>query len=183
MLAAGVHLGTKNLTNGMSQYVYKRRQDGLHLMHLGKTWEKLMLAARIIVAVENPADIVVVSGRPYGQRACYKFGQYTGSNFLSGRFTPGTFTNQINKKFVEPRVIIVTDPRTDYQVCFLASVHVHPHIPLFSFVSLPVVLVFVCLLTSSFCFNFLDNIFFHFDESAREGGLVRQHPGHCVLRH
>ena len=143
MLAAGVHLGTKNLTNGMTQYVYKRRQDGLHLMHLGKTWEKLMLAARIIVAVENPADIVVVSGRPYGQRACYKFGQYTGSNFLSGRFTPGTFTNQINKKFVEPRVIIVTDPRTDYQVCFLASVRMHPHIPLCP--------CFSCLLAGSAC--------------------------------
>lgn len=89
---------------------------GVHLINLGSTWEKLMLAARIIVAVENPADVVVVSGRPYGQRACYKFGQYTGSNFLSGRFTPGTFTNQVNKKFLEPRVIIVTDPRTDYQV-------------------------------------------------------------------
>jgi ribosomal protein S2 len=141
MLAAGVHLGTKNVTNQMEQYVFKRRTDGtfnslffflnpphpstqfwsnrfpgVNLINLGSTWEKLMLAARIIVAVENPADVVVVSGRPYGQRACYKFGQYTGSNFLSGRFTPGTFTNQVNKKFLEPRVIIVTDPRTDYQV-------------------------------------------------------------------
>lgn len=89
---------------------------GVHVLHLGKTWEKLMLAARIIVAIENPADVVVISGRPYGQRACYKFAQYTGATFLSGRFTAGTFTNQINKKYVEPRLVIVTDPRIDAQV-------------------------------------------------------------------
>jgi small subunit ribosomal protein SAe len=86
-------------------------------MHLGMTWEKLMLAARIIVAIENPQDVVVISGRPWGQRACYKFAHYTGANFLSGRFCPGTFTNQINQRFVEPRLLIVTDPRVDYQVC------------------------------------------------------------------
>jgi len=130
MLAAGVHLGTKNVTNHMEQYVFKRRTDGVNLINLGSTWEKLMLAARIIVAVENPADVVVVSGRPYGQRACYKFGQYTGANFLSGRFTPGTFTNQVNKKFLEPRVIIVTDPRTDYQPVKEAS---YANIPVIAF--------------------------------------------------
>jgi len=45
----------------MERYVWKRREaDGLYLIHLGKTWEKLMLAARIIVAIENPNDVVVV---------------------------------------------------------------------------------------------------------------------------
>jgi len=56
MLAAHVHLGTKNLDNKMIPYIWKRRADGLYVINLAKTWEKLMLAARIIVAIENPAD-------------------------------------------------------------------------------------------------------------------------------
>jgi len=130
MLSAGVHLGTKNVTHKMNQYVYKRRADGVHILNLGMTYEKLLLAARILVAVENPADIVVVSGRPYGQRACFKFGHYTGATFLSGRFTAGTFTNQINKKFVEPRVIVVTDPRIDAQPIKEAS---YVNVPVIAF--------------------------------------------------
>lgn len=60
-----------------------------------KTWEKLLLAARAIVAIEHPADICVISARPYGQRAVLKFAAYTGATPIAGRFTPGTFTNQI----------------------------------------------------------------------------------------
>jgi len=115
MLAAGVHIGTKNLDPNMEKYVWKRKPDGVYLLNLGKTWEKLMLAARIIVAIENPEDVVAISARPYGQRAVLKFAQYTGSNYIAGRYTPGTFTNQIQKKFLEPRLLLVTDPRTDHQ--------------------------------------------------------------------
>eukprot|EP00164_Ancoracysta_twista_P001869 GFYU01002457.1.p1 GENE.GFYU01002457.1~~GFYU01002457.1.p1 ORF type:complete len:298 (-),score=99.56 GFYU01002457.1:299-1192(-) len=115
MLACNVHLGTKNLDHQMNRYLYKRRSDGVHIINIGKTWEKLMMAARIIVAVENPHDVCVISARPYGQRAVMKFAKYTGANAISGRYTPGTFTNQIQKKFYEPRVLLLTDPRTDHQ--------------------------------------------------------------------
>jgi len=115
MLAAYVHLGTKNCDFQMTRYVWKRRNDGIFLINLAKTWDKLMLAARIIVTVENPQDVCVISARPYGQRAVLKYAQYTGAQALAGRFTPGTFTNQIQKKFMEPRLLVLTDPRTDQQ--------------------------------------------------------------------
>ena len=54
-----------------------------------------MLAARAIAAIENPADVCVISARPYGQRAVLKFASYVGATPIAGRFTPGTFTNQI----------------------------------------------------------------------------------------
>ena len=63
-----------------------------------------MIAARIIVAIENPEDIMVVSQRPYGSRAVLKFSQHVGSAPLAGRWTPGTLTNYITKKFREPRL-------------------------------------------------------------------------------
>ena len=74
------------------------------------------MAARVIVAIENPQDIIVQSARPYGQRAVLKFAQYTGANAIAGRHTPGTFTNQMQTSFSEPRLLILTDPRTDHQV-------------------------------------------------------------------
>jgi small subunit ribosomal protein SAe len=115
MLACGVHLGTTNLDPLMARYVWKRRTDGVHLIDLQKTWEKLVMAARIIVAIDNPQDIVVISAREYGQRSVLKFSKYTGVQALAGRFTPGTFTNQSQPNFIEPRLIVLTDPRTDYQ--------------------------------------------------------------------
>ncbi len=90
---------------------------GLHLIDVAKAWDKLMLAARILATVDNPADIIAISARPYAQRAVLKFCTYTGAQTVSGRFTPGTFTNQITKQFREPRVLIVGDPRQDHQVC------------------------------------------------------------------
>ncbi|KAF0891296.1 hypothetical protein E2562_009472 [Oryza meyeriana var. granulata] len=115
MLAADVHLGTKNCDFQMERYVFKRRSDGIYIINLGKTWEKLQLAARVIVAIENPQDIIVQSARPYGQRAVLKFAQYTGAHAIAGRHTPGTFTNQLQTSFSEPRLLILTDPRTDHQ--------------------------------------------------------------------
>lgn len=115
MLSAGVHTGTRNSEHAMTEYIWRRRNDGIHILNIGKTWEKLMLAARVIVAIENPADVIAISARPYGMRAVLKFAHYTGSQSIAGRFTPGTFTNQITKQFKEPRLLIVTDPRTDAQ--------------------------------------------------------------------
>ena len=121
MLSAGVHTGTRNSDSAMEEYIWRRRNDGVHILNIGKTWEKLMLAARVIVAIENPEDVIAISARPYGQRAVLKFAQYTGSQSLAGRFTPGTFTNQITKQFREPRLLVITDPRTDSQAVREAS--------------------------------------------------------------
>lgn len=63
----------------MEPYVFKRRQDGINIINLQKSWEKLYLAARVIAGIENPADICVVSARPYGQRAALKFASYIGA--------------------------------------------------------------------------------------------------------
>lgn len=83
--------------------------------------EKIVLAARIIAAVDNPSDVCVISARPYGQRAVLKFAAHTGAQAIAGRFTPGSFTNYITRSFKEPRLIVVTDPRTDAQAIKEAS--------------------------------------------------------------
>jgi len=121
MLACQTHLGTKNCDYQMERYVWKRRSDGIHILNLGKTYENLKIVARIIVAIENPADICVVAARTYAQRPILKFAQHTGAVAVAGRFTPGTFTNQLQKAFKEPRLVIVTDSRIDHQAVTEAS--------------------------------------------------------------
>jgi len=131
MLASEVHKGTKNADKAMEKYIHTRRaSDGIHLLNLGKTWEKLVLAARVIVTVENPADVVAISTRTYGQRAVLKYAHYTGAQYIAGRFTPGTFTNQHEDNFIEPRLLIVTDPRSDHQAIREAS---YGNIPVIAF--------------------------------------------------
>jgi small subunit ribosomal protein SAe len=85
----------------MESYVWKRRPDGIHIINVGKTWQKIVLAARVIATIENPADVAVVSARPYGQRAVLKFAAHVGATASAGRFTPGAFTNYNSRSFKE----------------------------------------------------------------------------------
>ena len=121
LLAAQTHIGARNANTKMTPYIYKRRQDGVHVLNIGKTWEKIVLAARIIATIENPADVCAISARPWGQRAVLKYAAHTGASAIAGRFTPGNFTNYITRSFKEPRLIVVTDPRTDAQAIKEAS--------------------------------------------------------------
>jgi len=123
MIAAEVHVGTQNVSEQMKSYVYKRNRDGIHYLDIAKTWEKLMVAARVIAATQakNKQDVLIVSSRQYAQRAILKFGTHTGANYLGGKWVPGTLTNHNTKKFLEPRLIIVCDPRLDHQCLIEAS--------------------------------------------------------------
>merc|ERR1712227_221318 len=115
MLASKTYLGTHNCSTKMKPYVYTRNKEGIYYLNVAKTWEKLMIAARVIVAVDNPKDVLVISSRQYAQRAILKYATNTGANYFGGKWTPGSLTNQKTKKFQEPRLIIVCDPRCDHQ--------------------------------------------------------------------
>ncbi|KAJ8664972.1 hypothetical protein QAD02_006634 [Eretmocerus hayati] len=132
MLTAQTHVGSENVNYQMEQYVYKKRIDGagVNIINLRRTWEKLLLAARAIVAIEHPSEVFVISCRPFGQRAVLKFAAHTGATPIAGRFTPGAFTNQIQAAFREPRLLIVTDPATDHQPITEAS---YVNIPVIAF--------------------------------------------------
>ncbi len=115
MLAAKVHLGSTNVNYQMMQYVYDRNAEGNHIIRLNKTWEKILLAARAICAIENPSDIVIIGCQQTVQRGALKFAHYTGTTSITGRYTPGAFTNQIQSGFKEPRLLVVCDSKADHQ--------------------------------------------------------------------
>lgn len=127
MLACQVHLGARNCESQMKNYVFKRREeDGVHIIDLRKIWEKILLAARVIVAIENPSDVCAVtlskqSTISHSQRAVLKFSKYTQAHAIAGKFTPGSFTNYRQKDYYEPRVLIASDTIKDHQPITEAS--------------------------------------------------------------
>ena len=113
-LAAGLHIGTQQKTHDMEKYIFRIRSDGLYVLDISKTNDRIMSAAKFL-AKYNPEDILVVATRQYGQAPVKKFGEVIGCNSIPGRFIPGTLTNPNYAKFIEPKVIVVTDPRSDSQ--------------------------------------------------------------------
>ncbi|WP_457752098.1 30S ribosomal protein S2 [Thermococcus sp.] len=113
-LAAGVHIGTQQKTQDMKKFIYRVRQDGLYVLDVRKTDERLRVAGKFLAKFE-PESILAVSVRLYGQKPVKKFGDVTGARAIPGRFLPGTMTNPKVRNFMEPDVLIVTDPRADHQ--------------------------------------------------------------------
>jgi small subunit ribosomal protein SAe len=120
LIVAGCHFGGKKITKQMKKYLYTVRSDGIAIFDVNKIYEKIQVAARIIASVD-PDSVISVSGKPAGQRAVYKFGHFTKTQTVTGRWSPGMLTNQTTKKFIEPRLLIVTDPRTDYNAILESS--------------------------------------------------------------
>jgi len=122
LLGSNAHFGTLNLNYEMTRYVDHKNSEGVHIINLEQTWQKIKLAARVIAAVDRPEDVIVVCARPYGQRAVIKYAKYTGATATSSsRWTPGTLTNQNTKQFKEPKLLIVVDPKSDKQAVIEAS--------------------------------------------------------------
>lgn len=113
-LTSGVHIGTRQKTADIRDFIYKVRNDGLYIIDVKKTNERIRNAAKLL-ARYDPSKVLVVSVRQYGQKPVQKLGEYTKIQALAGRFQPGTLTNPNAKTFLEPEIIMLTDPLADVQ--------------------------------------------------------------------
>ncbi|MCM2466314.1 30S ribosomal protein S2 [Methanoculleus oceani] len=113
-LAAGVHIGTQQKSKDMMKFIYRVRGDGLYILDIQATDERVKVAAEFLARYE-PAKILVVTSRQYGQYPAKKFADAIGGMAVIGRFIPGMLTNQRLNKYIEPDVIVVTDPIGDSQ--------------------------------------------------------------------
>lgn len=113
-LAAGVRIGTRMKSKFMEPYIYSVRPDGLYLLDIKKTDERIRLAAKFI-ARYPPEKVVVVAGRQYAHRPARKFCGLVGCKAITGRVPPGTFTNPSLQFFTEAALMMITDPRVDEQ--------------------------------------------------------------------
>ncbi|MGC8628635.1 MAG: 30S ribosomal protein S2 [Candidatus Micrarchaeia archaeon] len=119
-LEAGVQIGAMIKAPGMSKFIYKTREDGLHLLDLKQIIERIEIAANML-ARYNPSDIVVTASRIYAIAPAKKFAEITGTKAVLGRVMPGIFTNPNRPDFMEPAIVLVSDPRNERQAIKEAS--------------------------------------------------------------
>ena len=113
-LAAGVHIGTQQKSKDMMKFIYRVRGDGLYILDIQGTDDRIKTAAKFLSQYE-PAKVLVVTSRQYGQYPAKKFADAVGGMAVIGRFIPGMLTNQRLNKYIEPDVVVVTDPIGDSQ--------------------------------------------------------------------
>jgi small subunit ribosomal protein S2 len=113
-LTSGVHIGTQQKSADMKEFIFKVRTDGLYVLDVKKTDERIRVASKFISRFD-PQKILVVSARQYGQKPAKVFGKTVGTMVVAGRFVPGSLTNPILPKFIEPELLLVTDPAADEQ--------------------------------------------------------------------
>ena len=113
-LTSGVHIGTQQKSADMKGFIFKVRNDGLYVLDVKKTDERIKVAAKFLAQFE-PGKILVVSTRQYGQKPAKVFARAIGTKVFAGRFVPGTMTNPNLPQFIEPDVLLATDPAADEQ--------------------------------------------------------------------
>jgi small subunit ribosomal protein S2 len=114
LLSAGIHIGTRMKTRDMEPFIYRVRPDGLFVLDVKKTDDRIRVAAKFLARYEH-AKVAAAAARLYAQEPVKKFCQVTGSTPLVGRFVPGLLSNPLSPRRVDPEVIIVSDPRADAQ--------------------------------------------------------------------
>ena len=111
-LASGIHIGMKQRTAQMKDFIYKIRPDGLAVLNLSKIDQRIKTAAKFLARLNK---IMVVSRKPAAIDAIKKFAELVGAESITGRFMPGTLTNPRYKKFFEAQAILIVDTLVDVQ--------------------------------------------------------------------
>ncbi|MEM2838470.1 MAG: 30S ribosomal protein S2 [Thermoplasmata archaeon] len=113
-LTSGVHIGTQQKSADMKDFIFKVRNDGLYVLDVKKTDERIKIASKMLSRYD-PQKILVVSARQYGQKPARVFAKAIGTKVFAGRFVPGTMTNPNLPQYVEPEILLATDPTADEQ--------------------------------------------------------------------
>ncbi len=113
-LGAGVHIGTQQKTANMDRFIHRVRTDGLYVLDISMTDKRIRTAADLL-ANYDPSQVLVTSSRQYGQHPAEKFAEAVGARARTGRFIPGTLTNPQYEDYIEPDILVVTDPIGDAQ--------------------------------------------------------------------
>ncbi len=114
LLSAGIHIGTRMKTKDMEQFIYRVRPDGLFVLDVKKTDERIRIAAKFLARFE-PSRVAATAARLYAHEPVKKFCEVTGATPIVGRFVPGLLSNPLYPNRIEPNVLIVSDPRADAQ--------------------------------------------------------------------
>jgi small subunit ribosomal protein S2 len=114
ILSTGIRVGTAVKTKFMVPFITKASPEGLYLIDLDITVRRIQTAAKFISRVKSQ-DVIVCSGREYANTPIEKFCELTGAVKKLGRFMPGTLTNPSLPYYIEPKLVLISDPQVDVQ--------------------------------------------------------------------
>ena len=120
LLSAGIHIGTRMKTKDVGPFIYRIRPDGLFVLDIQRTDERIRTAAKFLARFE-PHKIAAVAARLYARTPVERFCEVTGATPVISRFVPGLLSNPLYPNRIEPGVVIVSDPRADGQAVREAS--------------------------------------------------------------
>jgi len=121
LVKSSLHIGSQIKVKHMEKFIFKLRPDGVYLIDISKTIERLNIAARFI-SFYPPEKVVVISTHIYGIKPVKRFCELTGCIPITERFEPGSFTNPVLPSYMEPELVVVSDPRYDNQAVFEAKI-------------------------------------------------------------
>ena len=114
ILSTGIRVGTPVKTKFMAPFITKASPEGLYLIDLDITVNRILTAAKFISRIKSQ-DVIVCSGREYANTPIEKFCELTGTIKKLGRFMPGTLTNPSLPYYIEPKLVLISDPQVDVQ--------------------------------------------------------------------
>src|ERR671918_630978 len=120
ILSTGIRVGTPVKTKYMTPFIVRANPEGLYILDISKTLSRIDVAAKFI-GRSTISRVAVTSAREYGKTPVEKFCEFTGASGIFGRFMPGTFTNPSLPRYMEPEIVIVTDPQADQQAVIEAT--------------------------------------------------------------
>ncbi|GFN39499.1 MAG: 30S ribosomal protein S2 [Thaumarchaeota archaeon] len=120
ILSTGIRVGTQVKTKFMMPFITKANPEGLYIIDIKKTIERIQVAAKFISRMDI-AKVLVCSAREYASVPVEKFCEVTSATKMLGRFMPGTLTNPLLPYYTEPQLIFVSDPQTDAQAVIEAT--------------------------------------------------------------
>jgi small subunit ribosomal protein S2 len=120
ILATGIRVGTPVKTKFMIPFIVRANPEGLYILDISKTLSRIDVAAKFISRADI-SRVAITSAREYGKTPVLKFCELTGATRILGRFMPGTFTNPSLPDYMEPELVIVTDPQADQQAVIEAT--------------------------------------------------------------
>ncbi len=114
ILSTGIRVGTQVKTKFMKPYITKASPEGLYMIDLDITLERIKIAAKFINRIDMD-KVIVCSGREYANTPIEKFCEVTGAVEMLGRFMPGTLINPSLPYYIEPKLLLISDPQVDSQ--------------------------------------------------------------------
>ena len=120
ILSTGIRVGTNVKTKFMAPFITKASPEGLYMLDLDITIEKIKTAAKFINRLGTD-NLIVCSGRQYAETPIEKFCEMLGAKQLLGRFMPGTLTNPSLPYYIEPKLVFISDPQVDEQAIIEAT--------------------------------------------------------------